>query len=107
MEPRSAGHLHVGPSQHERSFRVLIVLDQAAFGLFLLALAFVIGWVGIPAGTRWRDTAAFLKAISEHPGQSAWRAYVLAVIRFRPEVLIVFFLSVALLLKVLYETTAH
>lgn len=78
-------------------------LDQVAYALFLLALGLAIGWLGIPSMVKWRDKDAFCRATTNSSGGLS--AHVLAVIRYRPDILVIGLLVVALALKALYEVS--
>lgn len=79
------------------------IFDQVSFALFLLALGITIGWAGITSGYKWRDKKAFDRALATHSEPTIWPVYVLAVVRFRPEILVISLFAAAGLLKTTYE----
>lgn len=79
-----------------------MIFDQIAFALFLLALGITIGWAGTSTGYKWRDMDAFRQALASHSGATIWPIYLFAVVRFRPDILVLSMFAAAGLLKTEY-----
>lgn len=80
-----------------------MIFNQIAFALFLLALGITIGWAGISTGYKWRDMEAFRQALASHSGATIWPIYLFAVVRFRPDILVLSLFAAAGVLKTAYE----
>lgn len=77
-------------------------INDASLFLFLLSVAIVVGWAGIPSGYKWKDGPAFIEAVATGKGARPLN-WLRAVLRFRPDLLAGTCLVVAVLLKTAYE----